>query len=243
MQSNFLENQPNRLSTVAIDQKMFLVDEVETDSTFANHNSLNPADLFTFATKFIGSMDMYANADNVADYLNAHEGWFTRCARPMKVESLDNNSYILTVGRFGSFGYEVEPKIAVVLNPPLDRVYTMHTIPIPNYQAPGYDVDYYASMNLEEVPTESIISGKQLLSLPNMITRVSWTLDLTVRVKFPKFISKLSPNLIQSTGDRLLAQIIRQVSPRLTFKVQQDFHQGFDLPLPPKTGRKFDKID
>ncbi len=232
MQSNFVKHQPDNLSTVAIENNMFLVCS----------DTIDTAQLFTFQTQFIGSMDMYGNADTVADYLDAHEGWFCRCARPMKVESLGNNSYILTVGRFGSFGYEVEPKIAVILNPPLDRVYTMHTIPIPNYQPPGYDVDYQASMQLQEVPTTSILSGKLIPSLPATMTRVSWTLNLTVRVKFPRFIGKLSPNLVQSTGDRLLAQIIRQVSPRLTYKVQQDFHEGFNLPIPAKSGRRLDKI-
>jgi hypothetical protein len=232
MQSNFIQHQPDKLSTVAIEEQMYIVSSDTIDNT----------ESVTFQTNFVGSMDMYGDADLVADYLNAHENWFCRCARPMKVEFLGNNSYILIVGRFGSFGYEVEPKIAVVLNPPLDRVYTMHTIPIPNYQPPGYDVDYQASMELQEVATSSILAGKQLLSLPETITQVTWTLELTVKVQFPKFIRKLSPKLIQSTGDRVLAQIIRQVSPRLTYKVQQDFHESHRLPIPPKSGRKLEKI-
>jgi hypothetical protein len=233
MQSNFIQHQPDKLSKVAIKEELYLVSRDTIDNT----------ESFTFQTNFIGSMDMYGDADLVANYLNAHEGWFCRCARPMKVEPLGNNSYILIIGRFGSFGYEVEPKIAVVLNPPVDRVYTMSTIPIPNYQPPGYDVDYQASMELQEVPTASILAGKQLLSLPETITQVTWTLSLTVQVRFPKFIRKLSPNLIQSTGDRVLTQIIRQISPRLTYKVQQDFHESHSLPTPPKSGRKLEKID
>ncbi|MDY7014297.1 MAG: DUF1997 domain-containing protein, partial [Cyanobacteriota bacterium] len=62
-------------------------------------------------------------------------------------------------------------------------------------------------------------------------------LQLKVTVNFPKFIYKLPPSLIQSTGDRLLAQIVRQISPRLTYKVQKDFHRSLDLPLPPKQSR------
>jgi hypothetical protein len=48
--------------------------------------------------------------------------------------------------------------------------------------------------------------------------------------------------LIKSTGDRLLTEIVRQVSPRLTYKVQQDFHEQRGLPLPPKSGRYFQRI-
>ncbi|WP_425461531.1 DUF1997 domain-containing protein, partial [Hyella patelloides] len=39
---------------------------------------------------------------------------------------------------------------------------------------------------------------------------------------------------MQNTGDRLLAQIVRQISPRLTYKVQQDFHSSKGLPIPAK---------
>ncbi|MEO1800897.1 MAG: DUF1997 domain-containing protein, partial [Cyanobacteria bacterium J06629_2] len=68
-------------------------------------------------------------------------------------------------------------------------------------------------------------------------------LDLKVKVEFPQFISKLSASLIQATGDRLLAQIVRQVSPRLTYKVQQDFHQNYGLAMPPKSSRQLNKVD
>ena len=193
-------------------------------------------------------MDMYSDADTVAQYLNAHEGWFCRCAQPMKVEPLGNNGYVLTVGKYGSFGYEVEPKMGVVLKPPVGRVYEMHTIPIPNYQSIGYDVNYQASMELTEICVDktetnkgSLFARKQVIR--DRITRVSWTLDLSVEVEFPQFINKLSPSLIQSTGDRLLGQIVRQVSPRLTYKVQQDFHSSHNLLMPDKNSRQLDKIE
>ncbi|MFP4008109.1 MAG: DUF1997 domain-containing protein, partial [Spirulinaceae cyanobacterium] len=40
----------------------------------------------------------------------------------------------------------------------------------------------------------------------------------------------------------LLAQIVRQVSPRLTYKVQKDFHDRLGLPLPPKQSRLFEQV-
>jgi hypothetical protein len=180
-------------------------------------------------TQFCGSysdfMEMYAPVHQVAEYLNAHSSWFTRCAEPMKVQPLGENGYALIIGRFGSFGYEVEPKIGLELLPPEAGVYRIRTIPIPGYQAPGYDVDYRASMQLKEYFNEDA----DLKS--SQVTHVEWELDLKVYLHFPRFIQRLPKSLIQSTGDRLLNQIVRQVSRRLTYKVQEDFHQSLGIPF------------
>ncbi len=236
MQSNFINHQPDNLSDISTSNSMVLTYSEATEQ----------AKIFLFQASFIGSMDMFSDVDTVANYLNAHEGWFCRCAQPMKVEPLENNGYILIVGKFGSLGYEVEPKIAVVLNPPVDRIYQMYSIPVPNYHPCGYDVNYQASMELKETTSENYQNHtnlfKKQVSIPNLITRVSWTLNLEVQVEFPKFVYKLPSSLIQSTGDRLLGQIIRQVSPRLTYKVQHDFHTSHNLPMPPKHSRKLERI-
>ncbi len=211
-------------------------------------NSAEQQTTFVFEVGFNGRMDMYGDVDKVAQYLNAHEGWFCRCAQPMKVEPLIDNGYVLTVGKYGSFGYEVEPKIGVVLKPPVDRVYLMHTIPIPDYDSLGYDVNYQASMKLQEAAIGNYpVANKGLFSkqatIPDRITQVSWELDLKVKVEFPQFIAKLSSSLVQATGDRLLAQIVRQISPRLTYKVQQDFHTSHNLSMPPKSSRQLNKVN
>ncbi|MBD2362273.1 DUF1997 domain-containing protein [Anabaena sp. UHCC 0399] len=173
-------------------------------------------------TKFYGRyndcMAMSAPAQTVSEYLNAHADWFSRCAEPMKVQPLGENGYALIIGRFGSFGYEVEPKIGLELLPADEGVYRIRTIPVPDYQPPGYDVDYRASLQLKEDLGE--------------VTRVEWELDLVVCLHFPRFIQRLPKSLVQSTGDRLLNQIVRQVSRRLTRKVQEDFHQSVGIPFP-----------
>ncbi len=235
-------------------------------SNFTNHHQLSQSELaerkilsvtpespeetkpFLFEAYFAGCMDMYSDAHTVANYLDNHEDWFCRCAQPMKVEPLGDNGYSLAIGNFGSFGYEVEPKIGVVLNPPVDRVYTMHTIPLPNYESVGYEVNYQAVMELKEVSPEVVVGSSSVSQpitgcLPPTITQVTWQLDLAVKVFFPKFIYKLPSSLIQGTGDRLLGQIVRQISPRLTYKVQQDFHNRLSLPLPPKSGRRLEKVN
>jgi len=160
-------------------------------------------------------LELPAPVETVAKYLNAHAVWFTRCAEPMKVQQLTVNSYVLVIGRFGAFGYEVEPKIALELLPPELNTYRIRTISLPNHQPPGYSVDYRSSTRLNAVSTDL-----------GEITQMEWELDLTVEVYFPKCIQRLPQSLVQTTGDRLLQKIVRQVSHRLTRKVQEDFHQS-----------------
>ena len=180
-------------------------------------------------TKFYGTfsdcMELSAPSDIVAEYLNNHSEWFSRCAQPMKVEPLGENGYEIIIGRFGAFNYEVEPKIGLELLPPQEGIYRIRTIPIPDYQPPGYDVDYRASLQLVEENT----------SAESPITKVEWELYLNVYVEFPNFIKRLPKSLIQNTGDRLLNQIVRQVSRRLTRKVQDDFHKSLGIPFSHKS--------
>jgi len=236
MQSKFINHPQNTCLEIPS------VDSIRLD--YNNH--LQQPKIFLFEVSFRGRMDMYSDVDTVAEYLNAHEGWFCRCAQPMKVSPLNENGYILTVGRYGSFGYEVEPKIGIVLNPPVGRVYRMNTIPISDNDSTGYDVNYDAVMKLQEIPVDSaqkfsrgFFSQQTHLA---KITQVAWELDLKVEVEFPQFMAKFSSRLIQGTGEKLLAQIVRQVSPRLTYKVQQDFHSSHNLPLPSKSSRQLEQV-
>ncbi|MDB9319141.1 MULTISPECIES: DUF1997 domain-containing protein [Cyanophyceae] len=188
-------------------------------------------------TKFYGrysdSMEMYSPAIKVAEYLETHASWFSRCAEPMKVQPLSENGYAVIIGRFGSFGYDVEPKIGLELLPPEQGIYRIRTIPVPDYHPPGYDVDYQASLQLVEEN-----AAQDTNTSFSEITRVEWELDLIVNLHFPKFIQRLPKSLIQSTGDRLLNQIVRQVSRRLTRKVQEDFHQSLGISFPGHSQKK-----
>ncbi|MEH2382081.1 MAG: DUF1997 domain-containing protein [Nostoc sp.] len=181
----------------------------------------NVATLTTFSGSYQDCMEMPAPREKVAEYLNAHASWFAHCAQPMKVQSLGENGYALVIGRFGAFGYEVEPKIGLELLPPEEGIYRIRTIPIPDYHPPGYDVDYRASLQLIETDPSTSIAE---------VTRVEWELDLKVYLHFPRFIQRLPQAIIQSTGDRLLNQIVRQVSRRLTRKVQEDFQKSLEIP-------------
>ena len=87
---------------------------------------------------------MAASPTTVGDYLNRHQGWFPRCASPMQVSPISDHGYALVVGHYSVLGYEVEPKVGLYLAPLEQRIYRIDTIPIPDYEPPGYDVDFKA---------------------------------------------------------------------------------------------------
>jgi hypothetical protein len=191
-----------------------------------------------FYSQFKDSMELQADVSTVAAYFDRHHEWFRRCAQPMTVEPIGKNSYALIIGKFGSFGYEVEPKIGLDLLPQEAGVYRIETVPLPDDEMSGYKVDFRASMELVDLSDEFI----QTLAIAQSsigLTKVQWLLDLTVDIQFPRFIHALPKSLIQKTGDRLLNQIVRQVSGRLTRKVLEDFHQAHGLSLPKRSKRWF----
>lgn len=185
------------------------------------HQSIRP---LLFEGHYAGQMEMAASPGVVGEYLNQHQGWFSRCARPMQVSPISDHGYALLVGHFSVLGYEVEPKVGLYLSPLEQRIYRIDTISIPDYEPPGYDVDFKAVLKLRDhVPNQagSVVG-----------TLVDWNLNLTVEIQVPKFVRALPRNLVKSSGDRLLNQVVRQVSKRLTRKVQEDFHRSQNLSLP-----------
>ncbi|AFY61702.1 DUF1997 domain-containing protein [Synechococcus sp. PCC 6312] len=203
----------------------------------APETEMSPLEPLTFRTSFKGWMEMYAPVPEVEAYLDAHQGWFVRCAHPMQAEPIGQTGYILTIGRFGSFGYTVEPKIGLNLLPENDRVYRIQTIPVPDQPYLNYEVDFQAAMLL--IPRSVDAHDQELLALNvRDYTHVTWDLELGVEIVFPRFIYHLPQRLLQSTGDRILAQIVKQVSHRLTAKVQDDFHNTLGLKLAKRPHRQ-----
>ena len=176
---------------------------------------------FCFSYRFTDTMLMGADVKTVGKYLDAHQGWFTRCAHPMTVKPISTNGYNLTIGKFDSFNYTVEPKIGLELLPQESAVYRIRTVDIPDYTPLGYEVGFNAEMKLVET-----------MNGDNVGTKVDWDLDLHVYIQFPKFIYKLPTGVIQGTGDKVLKQIVNRVSRQLTHKVQEDFHGTFGLKIP-----------
>ena len=183
-----------------------------------------------YTSHFADLMEMRAPASTVGHYLDHHEGWFRRCAAPMQVQPLGRNGYVLTLGRFGNFGFEVEPTIGLELLPQSRGVYGICTVP-PELFEPGlrdlYDVEFNAALRLDEHASDAAL------------TEVRWELDLSVWIKLPAVIGLLPENLVQSSGDHLLRQIVRQISRKLTWKVQEDFHATHNLECPPRRRAQF----
>lgn len=190
-----------------------------------------------YSSQFADLMEMRAPANQVAGYLDRHEGWFRRCAAPMAVEPLGTNGYTLTLGRFGNFGFEVEPTIDLELLPQCEGVYRILTVEraltpatsLPSRLDDLYDVEFNAALELDE-PHGS--------DAPEF-TQVRWQLDLSVWIRLPSVITLLPDNLVQSSGEHLLRQIVRQISRRLTWKVQEDFHASHGLSCPPRRRAQF----
>jgi hypothetical protein len=180
-----------------------------------------------YASAFADVMEMRAASPVVADYLDHHEGWFRRCAAPMTVNPIGHRGYSLTLGTFGNFGFEVEPTIGLELLPQDQGLYRIITVPqrCSDPHLDGlYDVEFNASLQLDETST---------------LTLVRWQLDLSVWIRLPGVITLLPEGLVQSSGDHLLKQIVRQISRKLTWKVQEDFHASHNLECPPRRRAQF----
>jgi hypothetical protein len=197
-----------------------------------------------YASSFADLMEMRAPAAVVAAYLDRHEGWFRRCAAPMAVEAIGADAYALTLGRFGNFGFEVEPTIGLELLPQQEGIYRILTVPVPAADAALadlYDVEFNASLQLDEAAATNgskEVSHEEVDALMAH-TLVRWTLDLAVWIRLPAMITLLPEGLVQTSGDRLLRQIVRQISRRLTWKVQEDFHASHGIPCPPRRRAQF----
>jgi hypothetical protein len=205
-----------------------------TDTANLRHE--NDPQVRCYRSQFSDQMEMMSESSQVEDYLDRHQGWFKRCAAPMRVHPVDAQSYDLTLGKFGNFGFEVEPTIALRLLPQHKGIYRIETIPsTPKAQdlSEHYDVDFQASMHLIPMQESSNQANGPLG------TSVQWDLDLSVWIRLPKVITILPDQLVQSSGDHLLKQIVRQISRRLTWKVQEDFHASHDLVCPPQRRAAF----
>ena len=219
---------------------------VITQRVHQDHLNVMAKPVMNFQTKFAGIMEMYSDLDTVAKYLKDHQGWFSRCAEPMMVTPFGDDGYTLTIGNYGAFGYHLEPQMSVMLETSDgDTRYKMYSVTNTQYEA-NYDVNYCSVLNLHSIPTSDAVTKVAKIyrqegidNIPTEITKINWTLNLSVNIRFPSFIYKLPQSVIKSTGNKVLSQIVKQISPRLSYKVQKDFHDRFNLPIPPSKSRTF----
>ncbi|NKB18709.1 MAG: DUF1997 domain-containing protein [Pseudanabaena sp. CRU_2_10] len=122
-------------------------------------------------------------------YLDAHQGWFCRCAQPLKVKPISRNAYALGIGCVGALGYKVDPRIGLDLLPQKEGVYRIQSIPLPDQEPQAYEVDFQAVMILKEQPAPE--EGGAVM------TSVEWHLDLTVTMSLPRFVQVVPQNVLQ----------------------------------------------
>lgn len=187
-----------------------------------------------FRLHYEDKVDIYAPKAIVAEYLTKHADWFPACAAPMKVSSLGNNGYNLLLGRYGAFKYELEVRLGLELIPPdSSGIYRLKNIPLPDYYPPGYQVDFQGTFYLTELPTDPAmrlqVLSQEMPDLPPVMTRWQWQLDLEVGIQFPQFIRAMPESIVHNTGDRLLRQIVSEVSRRLADRVQRHFHHALGI--------------
>ena len=113
-----------------------------------SQSRVDEACLRTYSSHFSDVMEMLAPAESVSEYLDAHQEGFSRCAAPMTVQPLDVHAYRLQLGKFGNFGFEVEPKIDLALLPQQKGIYRIETLPPAQPLDEGYSVDFQASLEL-----------------------------------------------------------------------------------------------
>jgi len=146
----------------------------------------------SFTNHYVGYMDLLADRVTVMAYLDTHQGWFKRCAHPFKADAIGTTGYAMGVGRVGAFGFEVDPRVGLNLLPPDENhVYRIETIPIPDQEPQGYEVDFRAEMSLQEVPLQAENYPKvdpAILAAYPVMTSVAWDLNLRVTLQFPAFI-------------------------------------------------------
>ena len=197
----------------------------------ANQNFDKNLPITQFHNHYVGYMDLFADQRAVMKYLDAHQGWFRRCAHPFKADPIGETGYAMGVGQVGAIGFKVDPRVGLNLLPPdQNSIYRITTIPIPDQAPQGYEVDFHAEMRLQE----KVLDFKTAEN-PNenaVMTCIEWDLNLTVSLQFPAFIQRVSKDVIQKTGDNVLGFVVQRVSKSLTPKVQADFHKTHAITIP-----------
>ncbi len=188
-------------------------------------------DLNHFHNHYIGNMDLFADQQTVMKYLDAHQGWFRRCAHPFKADPIGETGYAMGIGKVGALGFQVDARVGLNLLPPdQNSVYCIVTIPIPDQLPQGYEVDFQAEMRLEEKQVE--LRAGEPSGQSSVMTCIEWDLNLTVSLHFPAFIQRMAKDMLQKTGDSVLGFIVQRVSKSLTAKVQDDFHRTHEIKVP-----------
>ncbi len=161
-----------------------------------------------------GEVDLSTSLAPLADYLRAHEQWIEPCFKPLKVTSLSPDSYQLKFFRMGALGFELEPCFGIQIGSKDDRLFFLHSIPLPGDEDLPYAVDCSSEFRLEERYENGVA-----------VTRVYWTLHLDIVVELPRFLQVLPRKRVRSVAEALVNQVARRMCNRLTHNICQDYYR------------------
>ena len=68
-----------------------------------------------YISRFFDSMWMFLPAETVAHHLDHQRVWFQPHEAHMTARAMDDQSYVLTLGQFRNFSFEIEPTTALKL--------------------------------------------------------------------------------------------------------------------------------
>ncbi|MEM9536316.1 MAG: DUF1997 domain-containing protein [Cyanobacteria bacterium P01_E01_bin.45] len=160
-----------------------------------------------------GEVDMSTSVAPLAEYLRAHEQWIEPCFKPLKVTSISPESYQLKFFRMGALGFELEPCFGIEIGSKGDRLFFLHSIPLPGDEKLPYSVDCSSEFRLEERQEKGAA-----------VTRVYWTLHLDIVVELPRFLQVLPRKRVRSVAEALVNQVARRMCNRLTQNICHDYY-------------------
>lgn len=183
------------------------------DKGILNEDSLDKRFMRVYANQ-AGEVDLTTTLPPLADYLRDHEQWIETCFKPLKVKPLSTDAYQLKFFRMGALGFELEPCFGIQIGSKGDRLFFLHSIPLPEDDSLPYSVDCSSEFRLEERQENGAA-----------VTRVFWTLHLDIVVELPRFLQVLPRKRVRSVAEALVNQVARRMCNRLTQNICQDYYQ------------------
>ncbi len=191
-----------------------------TDPTLEIKNQPNesttPTQVEVYASRQ-GAVDLETDLDRLASHLERHSEWMERCLKPLTVYALSADDYKLQFFQISGLGFSLEPCFGVKVWSEPNYVYCLRSIPLPEDEALPYTVDCWSYYHLE-----SIVESE--------VTRVNWKLKLHIVLDLPKFLQALPDSMVYQVGVRVINQVTRTMTDRLTRNVCTDYYQSIGRP-------------
>ncbi len=174
-----------------------------------------------------GEVDLETDQATLADYLTQHSRWIERCFKPLQVYPLAADAYKLQFFRIGGLGFELEPCFGVQIWSEGDSLFRLGSIELPSDEGLPYRVQCQSSFRLEEISPTTRKDPKRQAPI---VTRVHWHLYLNIHMDLPGFLQALPYSLVHRVGSKVVQQVTRNMSDRLTHNVCSDFYRWIGKP-------------